>query len=225
MRRLKRAGVIVYLIICIALTGCSSKPYGEYKDGEMIGFVSGVDEQGKTIEFDISEWMKRDEPGPAIEDWGASYEAHVVPGTRITNEAGEHLGWSDLKQGQKVQINPPSTEKVTDTPDELIILTMANEELLKRAGFLASKKGSYRTTLVYESGQAEPFEVEQIETEAGIVLQGGYSAKEYDPNHVLDVKRAFGIKAFPVFLVFDTEKLALQTDRLDEVVTFMNAAK
>ncbi|WP_054025190.1 hypothetical protein [Bacillus sp. FJAT-28004] len=44
--------------------GCSSKPYGHYRDEQMIGFIDVLNEQEKKIVFDISEWMKRDEPGP-----------------------------------------------------------------------------------------------------------------------------------------------------------------
>ncbi|WP_169088404.1 hypothetical protein [Paenibacillus sp. PL91] len=219
------AGIMIYLLVGLALTSCSSKPYGEYKDDQMIGFISGINEQDKIIDFDISEWMKRDEPGPAIADWGASYEAHILPGTSISNEVGERLGWSDLKQGQKVQINPSQAEKVTDTPDKLIILTMSNEELLKRAGYLAGQKGSYRTIVVYESGQAVPLETDLLEKDASVIFQGGYTIAEYNPNYVLDIKRAFGIKAFPVFLVFDTEKLVLQTDQPEAVVSFIEAQR
>jgi hypothetical protein len=219
------AGIMIYLLIGIVLTSCSSKPFGEYKDDQMIGFIDSIEEQGKIINFDITEWTKRDEPGPDIDDWGAIYKAHVLPSTHISNEADEQLGWSDLKQGQKVQINPPSTKKVTDTPDELIILTMTNEELLKRAGFLASQKGSYRTTVVYESGQPVPLETDLLEKDASVIFQGGYTIMEYNPNHVMDIKRAFGTKTFPVFLVFDTEKLVLQTGQLDAVAAFINDQK
>lgn len=223
MRRLGRSGALLCLTIVILLAGCSTKPYGEYEDDKMIGFVGSFNDELKSIDFDISEWVKRDERGPGIEDWGASYEAFVLPSTRITSEAGELLGWKDLKRGQKVQINPPQTKKVTDTPDELIILTMTNEQIFKRMGLLASKKGSYRTTAVYESGQEELFQIDDIEKNARSILNGGYSAIEYDPNYVLDVKDEFKIETFPVILVFDREKLVLQTDELEAAALFISS--
>lgn len=220
MKQMKRSWFVIFLV-GIFLTGCSSKPYGHYRDDQMIGFIDSLNEQEQTIEFNISEWTKRNEKGPAMDDWGALYKARVLPGTKISNEAGERLGWKDLRNGQKVQINPPNTKKVTDTPDELIILAMTNEELLKRAGLLAGKKGSYRTTVVYENGQQQPFDPAYMEKEASIVFQGGYGWLEYNPNYVIDVKKAFAIKSFPVFLIFDTEKLVLQTDKLETVITFL----
>jgi len=222
MKRTTSAGLILYLTMGLLLAGCSSKPYGHYRDDQMIGFINAMNVQEKTIDFDVSEWTKRDEPGPAIDDWGASYEAHVLPSTKISNEAGEQLEWKDLKYGQMVQINPPSTEKVTNTPDELIILSMSNEQLFKRAGLLASKKDSYRTSVVYENGQAEPFKMDDLEKEAKIIFQGGFSMREYNPNDVLDMKKAFNIEAFPVILIFDKEKLVLKTDRLADVVAFLS---
>ncbi|OMF22520.1 hypothetical protein BK133_26120 [Paenibacillus sp. FSL H8-0548] len=223
MRRLGKSGALLFLTIVILLAGCSNKPYGEYKDNEMIGFVSSYNDELKSIDFDISEWAKRDEIGPGIDDWGASYKAFVLSSTIITNEAGERLSWEDLKLGQKVQINPPQTKKVTDTPDELIILTMTNEQLFKRMGLMASKKGSYRTTVVYDSGQESPFQIEEIEKNANSILQGGYSAREYDPNYVLDVKTAFEIETFPVILVFDKEKLVLKTNELEAAASFISS--
>jgi hypothetical protein len=219
---MKRVGIILILTVGMLLAGCSSKPYGHYRDEQMIGFIDVLNEQEKKIVFDISKWMKRDEPGPAIDDWGALYEARVLPSTKINNEAGEKLEWEDLKQGQMVQINPPKTEKITDTPDELIILSMSNEQLFKRAGLLAGKKGSYRTTVVYENGQAEPYKIDDIEKEANIILKGGFSMMEYNPNYVMDIKKAFSIEVFPVILVFDTEMLALKTDRIEDAVSFLS---
>ncbi|MGO4349927.1 hypothetical protein AB4Z45_31015 [Paenibacillus sp. MCAF9] len=223
MKRWKSAGLILFLTVGMLLAGCSSKPYGHYRNDQMIGFINGLNDQEKKIEFDISEWTKRDEPGPAIEDWGVVYEAHVLPSTRINNEAGDKLKWEDLKQGQMVQINPSRTEKITDTPDELIVLSMSNEQLFKRAGLLASKKGSYRTTVIYEDGKGEPFDINDIEKEAIIMLNGGYSMMAYNSNDVLDIKKMFNIEQFPVILVFNTEKLALKTDRLEDAVTFLKA--
>ncbi|MDQ8734391.1 hypothetical protein [Paenibacillus sp. LHD-38] len=223
MIRMRRAAFILLLTAEMLLTACSNKPYGHYRDDQMIGFIDTLNEQEQIVGFNISEWSKRDEPGPDIADWGAGYEARVLPSTKITNEAGEKLSWEDLKQGQKVQINPSKTEKKTETPDELIILTMPNEELLARAGLLASKNGSYKTTVVYEKGKPQPYPVEEIEKDASIVLNGGYGWMEHNPGYVMDVKKAFSLEALPVFLVFDTEKLVLKTERLEEAAAFISS--
>lgn len=221
MLPLKSSVIVLLFSVALLISSCSSKPYGHYRDNQMIGFIDGLDEQEQTVRFNISEWTKRDERGPDIEDWGAEYEARVLGGTTITNEAGEKLGWVDLKRGQKVQINPPSTKVITDTPDELIILSMPNEELLMRAGLLASRKGQLRTTVVYGKGESQPYPLEAFkDEEAEMLLNGGYSWLEHDPAYVMDVQKAFRIEAFPVFLVFDTETLVLKSERLEDVLAF-----
>lgn len=223
MNRMSSSALLVLLTITLLLAGCSNKPYGHYRDDQMIGFISSLNEQEKMIQFDVSEWTKRDEKGPGINDWGAIYDAKLLPSTLIRNDAGDKLDWKDLKLGQKVQINPPKTKRVTDTPDELIILTMSDKELYERAGLLASKNGSFRTTVLYENGQNEPFEVEEIDKKANIILNGGYRSLVYNPNYVLDMKKEFSIESFPVILVFDTKKLAMKSDQLEDIVAFLNA--
>lgn len=223
MMRMRIAALILLLTAGMLLAACSNKPYGHYRDDQMIGFIDTLNNQEQTVGFNISEWAKRDEPGPAIADWGASYEARVLPGTKITNEAGEKLGWEDLRHGQKVQINPPTTEKITETPDELIILSMSNEELLARAGLLASQKGKYKTTVVHDKDMSQPYPLEEIEKDARNVLNGGYGWMAYNPSYVMDVKKAFRLETLPIFLVFDTEKLVLKTERLEEVTAFISS--
>ncbi|WP_419875321.1 hypothetical protein [Candidatus Pristimantibacillus sp. PTI5] len=45
----------------------------------------------------------------------------------------------------------------------------------------------------------------------------------YNPSYVMDVKKAFRLETLPIFLVFDTEKLVLKTDRLEEVTAFISS--
>ncbi|WP_028608785.1 hypothetical protein [Paenibacillus harenae] len=215
--------ILMVVSVCSIFSACSGKPYGQYRDDQMIGFVSSLDEAEQTVTFDVSEWMKRDEPGPAIEDWGAEYTAQVLPGTKLTNEAGAQLKWDDLKLGQKVEIKQPKDKDLANAPDELILLTMGNEEVLKRLGMLARAEGSYRTIIMYEQGTELPYDSDYFEREAPSVFQGGLGWVEYNPDYVLDLKKALDIGALPVFLVFDNEKLVVKTVRLENVVAFMDA--
>ncbi|CAM4161844.1 hypothetical protein L1N85_13465 [Paenibacillus alkaliterrae] len=225
MKRMSVTGAFLILAICLIITGCATKPYGHYKDDQMIGLVGSLNERDQIIDFDISEWTKRDERGPGMDDWGASYEARVLPSTKIRNEAGEQLQWADLKLGQKVQINPSKTEEITDTPNELILIPMSEEEILGRMGLFAGGKGSYRTTIVYEKGVKQPYDAEYMEKEAPELFEGGLSFLEYNPNYVLDVKEALDIDKLPMFLVFDTEKLVLKTNKLEEVIAFKSSVE
>ncbi|MBD2869437.1 hypothetical protein [Paenibacillus arenilitoris] len=213
----------ILLAACLIMSGCSGKPYGQYRNEPMIGYVSALNEEDRAVTFDVSEWMKRDEQGTDIGDWGAEYTARVPPGTKLTNEAGARLKWEHLKLGQKVQILSSGGGKAADAPEELMLMGMSERETLKRLGLFAGGEGSYRTTVLYGQGAKLPYDSDYLEREAPSVFEGGVGWLEYDPEYVLDLKKALDVGALPVFLVFDHEKLVVKTVRLANVVAFLDA--
>lgn len=106
--------ILVTMIVLhpLLVAGCESSsgspgeyPYGHYEDDQMIGIVWDVYEAAVVV--DISEWEKRDRKGPAMTDEGYSYAATITEDTVIKLENGTEVTFSDIKKGQKVQINPP----------------------------------------------------------------------------------------------------------------------
>ncbi|MFC4779182.1 hypothetical protein ACFO9Q_20510 [Paenibacillus sp. GCM10023252] len=216
----KKTVVMMLSLVLLIVTGCANKPYGHYKDNEMIGFVESVDVDEQTINFDISEWTKRDISGPNMNDWGAGYTAKLTKSTIVEDESGNPVNWQELKSGQKVQIIPPKTSN--DTPKKLLVLEMSKHELYKRAGLLANNKGTFRTTVIDVPGGSNKLS----NTVLGMKLEGGVNVGgSYDSNQVLDVKKEFEVESLPVILVFDTDKLVLKTERLEEFKKFMEEHK
>ncbi|MOA27344.1 hypothetical protein D3C78_1482140 [compost metagenome] len=102
---------------------------------------------------------------------------------------------------------------------------MTEQEVFKRLGLLANKKGQHRTIVMFEQGAELPYDSGYMEREAPGVFEGGVSWLEYNPDYVLDVKRSLDIRSMPVFLVFDEEKLVVKTGRLENVTAFLSSVR
>ncbi|UVI33304.1 hypothetical protein [Paenibacillus spongiae] len=218
--RKRNWAVFLIITLCWLAAGCSSNPYRHYKDNEMIGFVSSIDQQNQTVIIDISEWSKRNLRGSSIPDYGVQYTAKVLPRTIIQNDAGTKLSLADLKTGQKLQINPPDPK--SETPDELLILPMSKDELYRSAGLLSREKGKYHISVIEESDSNPDYSLKAFQAIPG-AMAGGISWLTIDPNHVLNLKQEFSLDTLPVILVFDTKKLVLKTQKINDIKEFLEA--
>ncbi|GBG08301.1 hypothetical protein PAT3040_02880 [Paenibacillus agaridevorans] len=214
MRKMFSMYLLVFLLL--ALAACSGKPYGHYKDDEMIGKIGMVDIDNSVIEVDISEWHKRDIRG-GIDDYGVYIKIDVTDHLIIKNEDGTLSEIHQLKIGQKVLVNPP---KKVDNSDyeakEIILQAMSYKE--KYAQLLSGHKGRYLTTVFVKEGDSLPAATE--DTLMGLLSKSPINFGTYPEDYVVDYKQELNIEKFPVMLVFDNKGLVFKTYDVDELVDF-----
>ncbi|GGD55278.1 hypothetical protein GCM10010911_11200 [Paenibacillus nasutitermitis] len=191
----------------------------------MVGFVSSIDLDNRNLTVDISEWEKRHTRGPDINDYGVELQVQLTPSVNIHKENGDSASASDLRVGQKVELKPAHTKSSKEPPKEIIILTIRQEEALERLGLFARGKGSIHVTILGDESSAPLNQkiMDQFLNEAGSGLQGGVSSMMYQPEYIVDLKKIYGIQRFPTILLFDQEKLLLQTEDVGEAIRYITA--
>lgn len=204
-------------------------PYGHYEDDKMIGTASLANKEKNFIEIDISEWKKRDRKGPAITDEGYMYRASFSEDTVITYEDGKAATIDDIKNGQKVLVNPPANDDDSNAhANEIVLLDMSYEEKYRR---LLSHIDGFNIVVMYEYGNPPPPEMlEPLYEEASTILSGTNhdivgAYIEYDPNYVIDFKEELEIEQFPVIFVYNQEELLFKSTNVDEVYEFLEEIK
>lgn len=204
-------------------------PYGHYEDDKMIGTAQAVDKEKDILELDISEWRKRDWKGPDITSEGYAYFADFSEDTSIIYEGGAKASIDDIKNGQKVLVNPPAKgDEFEGHADEIVLLDMTYKE---KYGRLLSHIDGFNIVVMYEYGNPPPPEMQEpLYEEASTILSGtdhdvvgGYI--EYNPNYVVDFKEELEIEQFPVIFVYDQEELLFKSYDTDELYEFLEKMK
>lgn len=203
-------------------------PYGHYEDDKMIGTAWIANKEKDFIEIDISEWKKRDRKGPAMTDEGYVYNASFSEETAFAYEDGTAATIDDIKNGQKVLVNPPAKDDDFEGhADEIVLLDMTYEEKYWR--FLSHIEG-INIVVMYEYGNPPPAEMQDSLFEnASSILMGEHdvvaSWVEYDPDYVVDFKEELDIEQFPVIFVYDQEELLFKSNDTDAVYAFLEGLK
>lgn len=211
-----------------AINGASSgNSSSSYDDDQMIGHVWTVDQTENIIEVDISEWAKRDSNSDT--DEGYSYFADFSKETAITYEDGTIASVEDLKNGQKLLVNPPMKgDDYKGHADEIVLLDMTYEEKYRK---LLSHREGYNIVVMYENEMLPPEQsYETLFMEANSILQGTdhqvwASGIEYDPNYVVDYKAELNIEQFPVYLIFNETEFLLKSYTVDEIYSYFEDLK
>ena len=204
-------------------------PYGHYEDDKMIGTASTVNKTENIIEVDISEWSKRDWKGPNLTSEGYYYNARFSEETSITYEDGASASIDDIKNGQKVLVNPPANgDNFEAHADEIVLMDMTYEEKYWR---LLSHIDGFNIVMMYEYGNSLPPEMQESFYEDVLAILegtehdvvGGYV--EYDSNYVVDFKEELDIEQFPVIFVFDQTEQLFKGYEVEEVYDFFRDLK
>ena len=210
---------IIVLGISVLLVSCAGKPYGNYKDNQMIGTVHTVNSESGYVEVDISEWHKRDVRGD-VDDYGVSLPIEAADGLVLKHEDGSPAEIDQLRIGQKVLVNPPIRDK--DDPyqaEEIVLLEMTFEERFE--DLISRRKGQYYTTVM--EGNGDDITPEMKEKLMGLVSISPLSfGGEFPKNHVADYEKELEIDQYPVMLVFDHKGLVFKTYDVDELIDFLN---
>lgn len=215
----KRMFILILLSISALLVSCASRPYGHYKNNQMIGTVQSVDPESGSIEVHISEWHKRDVRG-GVEDYGVFIPIEEADKLVMSHEDGSSADIDQLKVGQKVLVKPPKRIKDDSyEAKELVLLEMSYEE--KYASFLSPSKSRLETTVMGGPGYKLTPEMEEqlmgLITNKNSMGFGG----EFTKNHVVDFEKELGIEKYPVMLVFDHKQLLFKTYDIDELAVFL----
>lgn len=214
----RKMRMILMLMSLFAILACSNKPYGHYKDDEMVGTVSSVKPETGIVEVDISEWHKRDLRG-AINDYGVLVMVEVTDDVVIKNEAGDLSDISQIKVGQKVLVHPPNHSKVEEyKAKEMVLLEMSYED--KYARLLSKSKDRYVTTVFFEEEEGLASSMEQ--QLMGLVSNSPMNFASYPEKYAVDYKMELGIEKFPVMLVFDHQGLVYKTYEIDQLIAFFS---
>ncbi|MFD1030156.1 hypothetical protein [Metaplanococcus flavidus] len=199
-------------------------PYGHYEDDKMIGTASSVNKKENIIEIDISEWSKRDWKGPVLTDGGYSYRASFTEDTSIRYEDGTSASIDDIKNGQKVLVNPPANDDNSEAhADEIVLMDMTYEEKYWR---LLSHIDGFNIVVMYEYGDPPPPEMQEPLYENTLAILEGTdhdvvgASVEYDANYVVDFKEELDIEQFPVIFVFNQKELLFKGYSADELYAF-----
>ncbi|WP_168123186.1 hypothetical protein [Paenibacillus sp. HB172176] len=204
------------LLLLLGLAAC-----GQYSDDKMVGTINGLHLEENTVEVDISNWYKRDMHG-AVDDYGVSIIIDYLDKVVIKNEAGTLLDRNQLKEGQKVRVDPPQGKKEKNYKAELItLLEMSDKE---KYGQLLSRHKNLYNSAIFTGEKGEEGENLTQESEQrimdSILSQSTASFGKYDPDYVVDYKKEFNIEQFPVMLVFDQKGLVFKTYDADELIAF-----
>lgn len=204
-------------------------PYGHYEDDKMIGTASSVNKTENIIEVDISEWSKRDWKGPDLTSEGYYYNARFTEETSITYEDGAPASIDDIKNGQKVLVNPPANGDTSEAhADEIVLMDMTYEEKYWR---LLSHIDGFNIVVMYEYGNSPPPEMQEPMYENVLAILegtehdvvGGYV--EYDSSFVVDFKEELEIEQFPVIFVYDQTELLFKGYEVEELYDFFRDLK
>lgn len=208
----------VFLFLCaLILTACEPRPYGHYKDDEMIGKVYSVDLENNMLDVDISEWSKRHLRGD-INSYGVSLMVTVTDDLVIKKEDGQQVEIDQVKLGQKVLVNPPKSVRDEHyEAEEVILLEMTYEEKFDQ--LLSDRNDRYRTTVFVVEGGWIPKVMEAKIRESG----NPYGIGNIPENYVVNYEAELDIEKYPVILVFDDKELVLKTYDVEEYVTFFDS--
>lgn len=242
--RQKFSYVVILLFIVFVISACGKGtensgedssgdngeyPYGHYEDDKMIGTAWAADKTENVIEVDISEWRKRDWKGPDMTSEGYFYLASFSETTAVTYEDGTEASIDDIKNGQKVLVNPPAKgDDFKGHADEIVLLDMTYEE---KYGRLLSHIDGFNIVVMYEYGNSPPMELQEPLYEDVVNILEGTEHDvvgayiEYDPNYVVDYKEELEIEQFPVILVYDQEELLFKAYNVEEVYDFFRNVK
>lgn len=213
---LNKLSMLLFVFTLLVLAACSHKPYGHYKDDQMIGTIGRVEPDNNLLEVDISEWVKRDLRG-GINDYGVYIPVDITNDFIIKNEDGTLSDISQLKIGQKVLVNPPKVdENSAYEAKEIIVLKMSYQE--KYDQLLSNHKGKYLTTVFHQEGETFPAAVE--DRLMGLLSKSSINFGAYSEDYVVDYQQELNIEQFPVMLVFDDKGLVLKTYDVDELAAF-----
>ncbi|MCR2807993.1 hypothetical protein [Paenibacillus soyae] len=219
----KKTALLILLAICMMLAACT-RPYGHYKDDEMVGTISSINAQSRGIEVDISEWTKRDVRG-GVNDYGVSILIEQMEDLAIRHEDGSEADFADLKVGQKVLVNPPRRDKqAAYQAEEVILLEMTYEE--KYDSLLSPGKSRYETTVM--SGKDNELTPEMREQLMGLLTSTNTNMSFGDvfpEHHIVDFEKELGIERYPVMLVFDHKQMLLKTYDVEELAEFLKGAQ
>ncbi len=196
--------------------GTGENPYGHYEDDKMIGFVQEVDKSKDTVVVDISEWEKRDRKGSVLTDEGYSYIAEMTDETVIELENGSNAILDNVKEGQKVLVNPPVGKEFEGRAQEVILLDMTHEE--KYSGLLSHTDG-LNIVVMYEEGEPISIDIENIMQNIEHKTVG--RQMPYPNDFVVDYKSELDFEELPIILVFNREELVFKTHNVDELYNFM----
>ncbi len=210
--------LVVTILLFLTAVGCGKddKQHADgYKDDEMIGTVNTVKPEENRITVDISEWVKRD-AGDVTTDEGYGISPQVTDKTVIEDENGNSASLSEIKEGQKVLINPPEGAGFKGEAEEIILLDMSNEE--KYAGILSHLDDKLNIVIMYEKEEPPPFDLEDIFSEVSGDTVG--RSMPYPENHVVDYKEELDIETFPVIMVFNDKELLFKGYNPEEIIHF-----
>lgn len=194
----------------------------QYEDDKMIGTAGKFLENEEFLSVDITEWENRNAEGPII-DMAYGYNAIITKDTVIRDEGGMAVLPETIKDGQKVLINPPRKDNFEGPADEIIVLEMTYEEKFDR--FINGN--GLQVSVIYDDGNQIPLEMQEplFEKASNIMSKTEKSVLaswiEYDKDYVVDYKKEFEVKEFPIILLFDEEKLLFKTYHPKELYDFL----
>ncbi|MFG6149390.1 hypothetical protein [Halobacillus sp. B23F22_1] len=123
-------------------------------------------------------------------------------------EDGSSASIEEMKDGQKVLVNPPARYKYKGKTEEVVLLDMTHKE--KYGEVLSQREGKLKVVVIYEDGRMMPSELDEQMLENLNPSPLGSWIK-YEEDYVVDYKEEFEIKELPVILVFDQEELLFKT--------------
>lgn len=183
----------------------------------MVGTVDEVRIEQNELLLDVSDWViEEKDVQNAI---GYIYVAEIGKDTVVQTEHGEKVKWQNLKVGQKVKVKAPEGTKEHGAARKIVILKMTRKEKL---GYLVPKAENQLNVVVLYSPAGPPSE--KLENEVMELIEGFHIqvvARLYDPDYVIDLKKAFEIRKWPIILAFDANGLAFKTQNVEELRDFL----
>lgn len=212
----------ILIMSTLLITACqdtkdtNEEPQGQYEDDKMIGLVREVDTENSVISVDISRWEKRDR-GNVTTDEGYAISAELTDETTLQYEDTTEASLHDIKEGQKVLINPPKGDGFKGVAGEFILLDMTYEE--KYRGLLSHIEDTLNIVVMYEEGETPPPQMDEQLMEK-IEQETVMTWRPYQKDYVVDYKEELNIEKFPVILVFNSEELVFKTTKVEKLYEF-----
>ncbi|RSL35398.1 hypothetical protein D7Z54_02210 [Salibacterium salarium] len=212
----------ILIMSTLLITACQEtkntdeESHGQYEDDKMIGLVREVDTENSVVSVDISRWEKRDR-GNITTDEGYGISAEITDETILQYENTTEALLDDIKEGQKVLINPPKGNGFKGVAEEFILLDMTYEEKYK--GLLSHLKDTLNIVVMYEKGETPPPQMDEKLMEK-IEQETVMTWRPYQKDYVVDYKEELNIEKFPVILVFNSEELVFKTNKVEELYEF-----
>ncbi|HET7578196.1 MAG TPA: hypothetical protein VFK33_02860 [Bacillales bacterium] len=198
---MKKTFLVPLMFLIGVLSGCT--------DGfhQMVGVVDAIHFQKNRLVLDVSDWMIHEKGKQPFVGYG--YVANIGKSTIIQSEEGKKVSLKNIKIGQKVRVVELEEHKFAK---KITLLKMTRKEKL---GDLLPGEKALNIVVLYTQAHTFNGKLDHLEMVFDNPRIDNVSYKPYNPNYVMDYKKAFGIRKLPVILVLDSHGLVFKTHKVD----------